>query len=318
MTDRKLYQFGDSPCCMKVRMVLAAKSLPWDEVFIESWKFDHFQPEYLELNPSGTVPTFVEDGQVVSESNKIPLAKKILKGLYTVATSVKQGKVSYSENNGQYLPGYTQDIGFLGGAPTSFAFGSQVDIRNTALQNGWLVGPRDPNNSEYYNKTYSRTQYNKLDYTFTLKPIKDLNIDIRGNQIKTRDLSQQLDVVENGSSTGALDFSAPAFETGNFSTSHAMIATAFTDGDALFQTMKAYRSIIANRLAKETGAPIDGFGSNSQQVLLPAFMAAYSGSNPDKINTGLFRNIPIKLLLKLVSHLDHSSLQFVSLLLKSL
>ena len=224
---------------------------------------------------------------------KIPLVKKILKGLYTVATSVKQGKVSYSENNGQYLPGYTQDIGFLGGAPTSFAFGSQVDIRNTALQNGWLVGPRDPNNSEYYNKTYSRTHYNKLDYTFTLKPIKDLNIDVRGNQIKTRDLSQQLDVVENGSSTGALDFSAPAFETGNFSTSHAMIATAFTDGDALFQTMKEYRSIIANRLAKETGAPVDGFGRNSQQVLLPAFMAAYSGSNPDKINTGLFRNIPI-------------------------
>ena len=72
-----------------------------------------------------------------------------------------------------------------------------------------------------------------------------------------------------------------------------MIATAFTDGDALFQTMKEYRSIIANRLAKETGAPVDGFGRNSQQVLLPAFMAAYSGSNPDKINTGLFRNIPI-------------------------
>ncbi len=71
MTDRKLYQFGDSPCCMKVRMVLAAKSLPWDEVFIESWKFDHFQPEYLALNPSGTVPTFVEDGQVVTESNVI-------------------------------------------------------------------------------------------------------------------------------------------------------------------------------------------------------------------------------------------------------
>ncbi|WP_392349033.1 cell surface protein SprA [uncultured Polaribacter sp.] len=226
-------------------------------------------------------------------SKKIPLVKKVLKSLYTVATSVKQGKISYSENNGQYLPGYTQDVGFLGGAPTSFAFGSQVDIRNTALQNGWLVGPRDPDNSEYYNKTYSRTQYNKLDYTFTLKPIKDLNIDVRGNQIKTRDLSQQLDVIENGSSAGALDFSAPAFETGNFSTSHAMIATVFTDGDALFQTMKAYRSIIANRLAKETGAPVDGFGSNSQQVLLPAFMAAYSGSNPDKINTGLFRNIPI-------------------------
>jgi cell surface protein SprA len=225
--------------------------------------------------------------------NKTPLVKKILKSLYAVATSVKQGKVSYSENNGQFLPGYTEDVGFLGGAPTSFAFGSQVDIRNKALQNGWLVGPRDPNNSDYYNKTYSRTHYNKLDYTFIVKPFKDLNIDVRGNQIKTRALSQQLDIIENNTSIGALDFSAPAFETGNFSSSHSMIATAFTDGDALFQTMRAYRGIIANRLATENEVPIAGFGENSQQVLLPAFMAAYSGSNPDKVNTSLFKKIPI-------------------------
>jgi len=224
---------------------------------------------------------------------KIPVVKKVLRSLYTIATSVKQGKISYSENNGQYLPGYTQDVGFLGGAPTSFAFGSQVDIRNTALQNGWLVGPRDPDNSEYYNKTYSRTQYNKLDYNFTLKPIKDLNIDVRGNQIKTRDLSQQLDVLENGSSTGVLDFRAAAFETGNFSTSYSMIATTFANGDALFQNMKEYRGIIANRLAQENNTPVNGFGNNSQQVLLPAFMAAYSGASPNKVNTSLFRNIPI-------------------------
>ncbi|MFQ3182673.1 MAG: cell surface protein SprA, partial [Polaribacter sp.] len=225
--------------------------------------------------------------------NKVPVIKKILKGLYAIGTSVKQGKVSYSENNGQFLPGYTETIGFLGGAPTSFAFGSQVDIRNKALQNGWLVGPRDPENSEYYNKTYSRTHYNKLDYTFIVKPFKDLNIDVRGNQIKTRDISQQLDIIENNTSLGALDFSAPAFETGNFSSSHSMIATAFTDGDALFQTMRSYRGIIADRLAEENDVSVAGFGENSQQVLLPAFMAAYSGSNPDKVNTGLFKKIPI-------------------------
>ncbi|MFT5256688.1 MAG: cell surface protein SprA [Arenicella sp.] len=234
-----------------------------------------------------------ENRRVRYLGDKTPIVKRVLKGLYTFATAVKQGKISYSENNGQFLPGYTETVGFLGGAPTSFAFGSQIDIRNKALQNGWLVGPRDPNNSDYYNKTYSRTQYHKIDYTFTVKPFKDLDIDVRGNQIKTRDISQQLDVIENGSATGALDFSAPAFETGNFSTSHAMIATAFTDSDALFQTMRDYRGIIANRLATETGASVDGFGANSQQVLLPAFMAAYSGTNPDKVNTGLFRNIPI-------------------------
>ena len=220
-------------------------------------------------------------------NKKIPLEKKILKGLYNVVTSVKQGKVSYSENNGQLLPGYNQNIGFLGGAPTSFAFGSQVDIRNKALQEGWFVTRNS--SDEYYSKTYSKTHYNKLDYTFTLKPIKDLNIDVRGNKIQTRNLSQQLDLV-----TGNSNFEeTPFFETGNFSTSYSMVSTAFSNGDALFQKMRDYRSILSNRLANETNGNAAGFGETSQQVLLPAFLAAYSGRDPEKINTSLFRDIPI-------------------------
>ncbi|QOD59971.1 cell surface protein SprA [Polaribacter haliotis] len=229
----------------------------------------------------------------INQKKKLSIGKKILKGVYDVVTSVKQGKVSYTENNGQLLPGYTEDVGFLGGAPTSFAFGSQVDIRTKALENGWLVGPRDPNNSEYYNKTYSRTHYNKLDYTFTLKPFTDLNIDVRGNKIKTRDISQQIDVVENGTETGALDNSAPAFENGNFSTSYSMISTVFTDANVLFQNMRDFRSTIANRLATETGNPVSGYGESSQQVLLPAFLAAYSGKSAENVSTSMFRNIPI-------------------------
>ena len=217
----------------------------------------------------------------------LPIGKKILKATWGIVTAVKQGKISYTENNGQFLQGYTEDIGFLGGAPTSFAFGSQVDIRNKALENGWLVTRAD--GGEYFNKTYSRTHYNKLDYTFTLEPFKDLNIDVRGNKIQTSDISQQIDLIEG---QNAFE-NTPIFETGNFSTSHSMLSTAFTNGDVLFQNMKDYRSIISNRLATETGAPIDGFGRNSQQVLLPAFMAAYSGKSPNKVSTSLFRNIPI-------------------------
>jgi cell surface protein SprA len=217
----------------------------------------------------------------------LPIGKKILKATWGIVTAVKQGKISYTENNGQFLQGYTQDIGFLGGAPTSFAFGSQVDIRNKALENGWLVTRAD--GGEYFNKTYSRTHYNKLDYTFTVEPFKDLNIDVRGNKIQTSDISQQIDLIEG---QNAFE-NTPIFETGNFSTSHSMLSTAFTNGDVLFQNMKDYRSIISNRLATETGAPIDGFGRNSQQVLLPAFMAAYSGKSPNKVSTSLFRNIPI-------------------------
>jgi cell surface protein SprA len=205
------------------------------------------------------------------------------------------------------LQGYKEGIGFLGGAPTAFAFGSQVDFRNKALINGWLVDGRDPS-SEYYNKTYSKVHYNKLDYTFTVKPVKDLSIDVRGNRIQTRDLSQQVDILTSSDPNkpfGEIDNSIAVFETGNFSTSHSMIGTAFTNGDVLFQQMKDYRVSLSSRLAVQNGIDITdpsnlntdgtvkGFGGNSQQVLLPAFMAAYSGKSPDKVSTSLFRDIPI-------------------------
>ncbi|WP_397445450.1 cell surface protein SprA [Polaribacter sp. R77954] len=244
----------------------------------------------------------------IRPKKNLPIGKQILKTTWGLLTSIKQGKVSYTENNGQYLQGYDEGVGFLGGSPTAFAFGSQVDIRNKALTNGWLVNPRGVD-EEYFNKTYSRTHYNKLDYNFTLKPVADLNIDVRGNKIQTKDISQQLDVIAANDPTanpnGILDDTIDTFETGNFSTSHSMFSTAFTDGDALFQTMKDARVEISQRLASENGidtndpaninddGTVKGFGGNSQQVLLPAFMAAYSGKSPTKVNTGLFRNIPI-------------------------
>lgn len=223
--------------------------------------------------------------QVNNSKKKKTVGEKIIKGVYDVVTSVKTGKISYTENNGQLLPGYTPEFSFFGGPTTAFAFGSQVDIRTRALQNGWLIS-RGPND-EYFNRTYSRTHYNKLDYNFSLRPFRDFNIELRGNKINTRDLSQQLDVVDN------VLQDTPAFETGNFSTSFSMLSTSFKSNDQLFQTFRDYRAIVANRLATETGLPVSGYQETSQQVLLPAFIAAYSGKDPNKVKTGLFRNIPI-------------------------
>ncbi len=240
---------------------------------------------------------------VVRKKKNIPISKKIVKGVYDLATSVKQAKFSYSENNGQLLTGYQENVDLFGGPSTGFAFGSQVDIRNKALENGWLVSPRaevdDPNTpdideSTYYNKNYNRTFYSKLDYSFTAKPIKDLSIEIRGNRIQTRDVSQQIDIIADGSENGFLDDIDP-FETGNFSTSFYMANTMFTDGDELFNTLRNNRSIISAKLAREnlSEGQVNGFGENSQQVLLPAFLAAYSGKDPESVKSGLFRDIPL-------------------------
>ncbi len=247
---------------------------------------------------------------------KEPLGRKVIKGFYDVITSVKTGKISYSENNGQLLPGYEPEVGFLGRnnfggglAPSlGFVFGSQVDIRNAALVNGWLVAPR-LDGEDYYDKTYTRTHFDKLDYNFSLKPAKDLNIEITGNKINTRSLAQQLDIRFDSTDPGGngfIDESIPAFITGNFSTSYSMFSTAFKSGDQLFNQLRVNRIAISRRLGEQAGIDVDdpaninpldgtvlGFGTSSQDVLLPSFLAAYSGKNANKVKLGIFRDIPI-------------------------
>jgi cell surface protein SprA len=229
----------------------------------------------------------------VKPTKKQTTKDKILLGVYDFLTSVKTIKLSYSENNGTALPGYTGVAGFLGRdningglAPSlGFVFGSQIDIRNKAFERGWLVDR--PVGSEYYNRTYSNTHYNKLDYSFSLKPIRDLNIEIIGNRIRTDNISQQLDV-----EGGVLNTSTPITQTGNFSMSYSMLSTAFSNSDKLFQNLKDYQSIIANRLV-DGNQKTDPNKFGSQETLLPAFLAAYSGDSPNSVGLKPFKNTPV-------------------------
>jgi glutathione S-transferase len=66
-----LYDFGNSVCCQKVRIVLCAKGLAWDAVPVDLFKSEQYDPAYLKLNPKGVVPTLVHDGKPVIESTLI-------------------------------------------------------------------------------------------------------------------------------------------------------------------------------------------------------------------------------------------------------
>ncbi len=66
---RFLYQLPLSPFCRKVRLVLAVKRLP---VELRTEKVWERRPDYLAINPAGTVPTLLEDsGLAVPESGVI-------------------------------------------------------------------------------------------------------------------------------------------------------------------------------------------------------------------------------------------------------
>jgi len=228
-----------------------------------------------------------------STIRKITTGQKIGRLGIDLITSIKNIRFSYTENNGTFLPGFIPEFGFLGRsnymgsfAPTfGFVFGSQANILDQALSNGWLLS-RNPNEN-YYARSYSESYFDKFDYSATIKPTRDIDIEVFGNRTFTKRFSQQLDVV-NGTFNNS-----PVNAIGNFSISYFMLGSSFNNNEDVFNTFKENRAIISQRLSNETGGNIDGFGSTNQNVVLPAFLAAYSGKNANSVQLSAFRNTPI-------------------------
>ncbi|MCB0371478.1 MAG: cell surface protein SprA [Muricauda sp.] len=255
-----------------------------------------------------------KDGKVVA--NKAPIRRdkagnpasgnedngprKTSKGFNTlvdVITMVKRLNINYSENNGTVLPGYTQSIGFIGTTrPTlGFVFGSQSDVRYEAARNGWLTSYPE------YNSQYIQSTRKQLILTATAQPTQDLTIDLSADRQYTS-TSQ-----ENYSPERWINFEDGLVnEMGNFSISTVMIGTIFNKSDQFdsktFEQFKQNRITIANRLVSDRGQvpgelDEDGFpeyyGKTQQEVLLPAFFAAYTGQDVNRVNLDAFREIPI-------------------------
>jgi glutathione S-transferase len=66
-----LHNAAQSTCSQRVRFVLNAKKLPFNEVKLNLLAGDQLKPDYLKLNPNGVVPTLDHDGAIVIDSNVI-------------------------------------------------------------------------------------------------------------------------------------------------------------------------------------------------------------------------------------------------------
>lgn len=66
-----LHNAPQSTCSQRVRFVLNAKHLAFDEVKLDLFSGDQLKPGYLALNPNGVVPTLVHDGETVIDSSVI-------------------------------------------------------------------------------------------------------------------------------------------------------------------------------------------------------------------------------------------------------
>jgi glutathione S-transferase len=66
-----LYNAPQSTCSQRVRFVLNAKGLAFEEVKLDLLSGDQLKPDYLALNPNGVVPTLDHDGDIVIDSSVI-------------------------------------------------------------------------------------------------------------------------------------------------------------------------------------------------------------------------------------------------------
>jgi cell surface protein SprA len=246
-------------------------------------------------NRSATPDAKLED----KDPNKLSTGKKAYNTLLDIVTMVKRIQFNYTENNGTFLPGYLPTPGFVGTLrPTiGYTFGGQGDIRQLTARNGWLTNFQD------FNQQYTEVKNTTLDYSVAVEPMRDLKIDLIGNRTYAKNFTENFRVDLETSEYVSLTPNS----FGNFNISTALIKTAFSKSDetesVAFDDFRANRLVIANRLAREFYGAIpfntdaegypEGFGKNSQRVLLPAFLSAYEGSNPEKVSTDAFRDIPI-------------------------
>ncbi|XP_049309684.1 glutathione S-transferase D1 [Bactrocera dorsalis] len=66
-----LYAIGGSAPCRAVLLTLKALNVPFEYKLVNLLTGDNRKPEYLAINPHGTVPTLVDDGVMLTDSHAI-------------------------------------------------------------------------------------------------------------------------------------------------------------------------------------------------------------------------------------------------------
>jgi cell surface protein SprA len=220
---------------------------------------------------------------------------------------VKRGNLTYTQGSGILMPGFMPSPQALGvywpdkapGIP--FVFGSQKDIKIIAGVEGWLT--RDTLQNQAYAEKYTENMSARL----TLEPFDGFKIELNADRTFTKNHTEFYRMDSLGG-----DFqSYSEKDMGSFSMSYISWGTAFginydTSGSPTFDKMKSYRLSIAYRLAdnnpNSVGTVYDsvaqqyyptGYGPNSQDVIIPAFLAAYGNRNPNDIYLGYFPKIPL-------------------------
>lgn len=229
------------------------------------------------------------------KKKKDPDPPEVVRAIGKFLMMVKRASISYNENQGTTLPGYMDSTQYLGmnfrnrNNPSTFAFGMQPDRY-------WLEGKGRDNvltRDSLFNAQFQQMFSQSLNITANVEPFKDFKIDLTLNKTFNKAHSELFKDTVGGTN----DYiHLNPYETGGFMISYIAINTMFQKRgeDNLtkaFYDFENNRKVISSRLGLinpytgNAAAPEDpeykkGYTRYSQEVLIPAFLSAYTGKDP--------------------------------------
>jgi cell surface protein SprA len=242
--------------------------------------------------------------QQQEEDERPDYFQKVTDGFLRILMGFRNISVTYSESNGTRLPGFLPSPTALGMdwdlmAPgTGFILGSQEDIRDQAAREGWIT------DNPYLNTPFTRAHTQNIQGRSQFEPLPNLRVEFTALRNYSRTHSEYF----KADSLGRFASFSP-IQGGSFSISILSLNTAFEPKDKTFyksenfENLKAHRFAIALRLAEQnpnwdgsfdedTGFPT-GYGPTSQDVLIPAFLAAYGGTASSDVSLNPFLKLPM-------------------------
>ncbi|MDR1866012.1 MAG: cell surface protein SprA [Bacteroidales bacterium] len=246
--------------------------------------------------------SIVVTGTVEKQGNPTAL---ITQGFVKILLGMKNIGITYTQNGSTLLPGYGMTSNLIGmnGAAPGFPFLIGWQDRNfpeKAARNNWLV------REEQLNSMIAVTATKSLSMRGVFEPFQGIRITLSALRSYTENMSMYY-TWDPATNSYPESLRSP-LSTGNYSITVIALGAAFEKSDkennyhsAVFEKFKANRSIIAQRRATElrerdasyTALPdkdggYDGYSLNAQQVMIPAFYAAYTGKDPNSTSMDEF------------------------------
>jgi cell surface protein SprA len=224
--------------------------------------------------------------------------------------TLRKARLSYTEGYNSYVPGFTPQAGLFGMDDLSKP-GWDYVLGVSQPDDNWLDNARRQNwiSSDIRQTRPLLNNYNQtIDARITLEPFQDFRVDVDLTKNYTRNSSREFRNATIDRSIESIK-SYNKFEEGSYTISYFTLNTLFKNIDDVYLQFDKNRSLISQVLNPNTNAPHPdtrpsainpadstyykfGYGSTNQDVLIPAFLAAYTGRDVRTMNRNLFKERP--------------------------